>query len=68
MTLYTADQGRHGYTRSGSKAHRLYRVHPFPKPLTSCTSKPVILTFADDQMPTYAELEEFHPGRAPDNP
>ncbi len=51
MSLYTADDGRHGYTRRGGKAHRLYRVAPFPQAMTSCTSTPVVVTFPDDEMP-----------------
>lgn len=50
--LYRDDDGRHGYTRHGAKAHRLYRVAPFPQAMTHCTSTLVVVTYPDDDMPT----------------
>ncbi len=49
MSLYLSEY--YGYTRRGSKAHRLYQVEPFPQLLTHCTSTPVVVTYHDESMP-----------------
>ena len=46
--LYAQDEGWHGYTQGGSKAHRIYRPSRFPKRLIACSSLPVWLAFRDD--------------------
>ena len=61
MNLYTTDEGRHGYTRHGGKAHRLYRVAPFPQAMTSCTSTPVVVTYPDNEMPDSAGADLGNP-------
>jgi hypothetical protein len=66
--LYRDDEGRHGYTRHGAKAHRLYRVAPFPQAMTSCTSTPVVVTYRDDEMPDTEGMRRIHPRIPAGNP
>ncbi len=49
--LYALDEGWHGYTRGGDKAHRIYRPSRFPQRLTACAGLPVVYVFSDDMMP-----------------
>ncbi len=51
MSLYEQDEGWHGYTRGGNKAHRIYRPSRFPQRLIACTNLPVRFYFRDDTVP-----------------